>query len=119
MSALLVMMTVVYGTVLGWLDVHGQSVQVPALFLFVTGALLAAANPDGAWRRALMLGLSVPLAHLIGQVTGIVMPHAVESYSVAFLALVPAMAGSAAGAAARRARDAQQRDDEQKQQSRP
>ncbi len=109
MSGLLLLLTVMYGTVLGWLDAHGQSVQAPALFLFVTGAILAALNPEGAWRRALVLGLSVPLAHLIGRVTGIVIAHAVESYSVAFLALVPAMAGSFAGSAFRRARDAQQK----------
>lgn len=110
MSRVMVLVTLAYGTVQNWLDVHGESVQMPALFLFVTGMLLAAANPEGSWRRALMLGLSVPLAHLIGQVTGISMPHAIESYSIAFLALVPAMAGSMVGSAFRRARSAQEKE---------
>jgi hypothetical protein len=83
-------------------DVRSSAVPLVGA-LFGAGWLLGAAQPDGAWRRALVLGLSVPLAHAAAAATHTLLPFATPSFMVACLALVPAGLGSWAGVAARRA----------------
>jgi len=73
-----------------------------ALALFAAGWLLGATHPDGAWRRALALGLSVPLAHAVARLTHSVLPYATPSFAIACLAVIPAALGTLVGVASRR-----------------
>jgi hypothetical protein len=71
--------------------------------LFAAGWALGAMHPDGAWRRAVVLGLSVPLAQAVAAAAHVVLPYAPSSFAVACLAVIPASLGTWAGVAARRA----------------
>jgi hypothetical protein len=101
-NAVLALLTVAFGTLAGIPDLAAADVQPAALLILSFGAVIGAAYPDGAWRRALMLGLSVPLAHVVAQVTGTVLPYPVPHFADTFLALVPAFVGTFLGVGVRR-----------------
>lgn len=102
------LVAVLVGTLAGLAPIRAEDVQAPATLVFSFALLLGAAYPDGAWRRALVLGLSVPLAHGISHYTGRPLPYELPDLTIAFLALVPAFAGTLVGVGARRAYVAQQ-----------
>jgi hypothetical protein len=101
-KAVLMLVTIALGTLVGYTDLRAEEVQPAVLMIVSFGAVLGAAYPDGAWRRALMLGLSVPLAHLVSHYTGRVLPYPVPRFADTFLALIPAFVGSYIGVALRR-----------------
>lgn len=101
-KALLVVVTIALGTLVGYTDLRAEEVQPAALMLATFGAVLGGAYPEGAWRRALMLGLSVPVAHLVSQYTGRVLPYPVPHFADTFLALIPAFVGTYLGVGLRR-----------------
>jgi hypothetical protein len=87
----------ILGTFIGWVDLHTDEVQWSVLFLLLFGAVLGIANPALPWLSGLLLGLSVPAAHLIVQVYHahpIILP---KHFGGAFLALIPAFMGAYAG----------------------
>jgi hypothetical protein len=101
-KTVLLLITVAFGSLVGYTDLRAEEVQPVVLLLGSFAALLGAAFPDGAWRRGLLLGLSVPLAHVIAQLTGTVLPYPVPHLSDTFLALIPALVGSYVGVGLRR-----------------
>jgi hypothetical protein len=101
-NSVLALVTVAFGTLVGIPDLSAANVQPAALLILSFGAVLGVAYPDGAWRRAVMLGLSVPLAHVVAQVTGTVLPYPVPHLADTFLALVPAFVGTFVGVGVRR-----------------
>lgn len=102
LAKLVLLLTVALGTVTGVVDVHVTEVQLTAFLLMSFACLLGAVHPVGAWRRALMLGMSVPLAHVVANVTGATLPYTVSEPAATFLALVPAFLGSYLGVGMRR-----------------
>jgi len=103
-GTLALLLTMVAGVVAGVTDLRSTEVQGSVGVLFAAAFFLAAWHPDGAWRRGLMLGMSVPLAHLVSQVTGQALPYTVEHPVATLLAVVPAMLGSMVGVAVSRLR---------------
>ena len=101
-KAVLAVVTIAIGTLVGYTDLRTEEVQPVVLMIVTFGAVMGAAYPDGAWRRALMLGLSVPLAHLVAQYTGRVLPYPIPRFADTFLALIPAFVGTYVGVALRR-----------------
>lgn len=101
-KTVLVLVTLALGTLVGYTDLRAEEVQPAVLLLLSFGVLMGAAYPDGAWRRALMLGLSVPLAHVISHYTGRALPYPVPRFADTFLALIPAFIGTYIGVALRR-----------------
>ncbi len=101
LTKLILWVTLAVGAVSGVGDARFAEVRVPAL-IFCVGWLLGAAQPQGAWRRALVLGLSLPLAHAVSRATGSPLPYPTPGLATSFLALVPAFAGTYAGVASRR-----------------
>lgn len=101
-KALLALVTLALGTLVGFTDLRAEEVQPAVLMIVSFGALLGAAYPEGAWRRALMLGLSVPVAHLVAQYTGRVLPYPVPHFLDTFLALIPAFVGTYLGVGLRK-----------------
>jgi len=102
-KTVLLLLTVAFGTLVGYPDLRAQEVQPAALLLFSFAAVLGAAYPDSAWRRALLLGLSVPAAHVIAGLTGTTLPYPVPRFADTFLALIPSFVGTYVGVGARRA----------------
>ena len=95
------LLAAVAGALTGLLEMRAEQMQSVALTIATFGFMLGAAYPDGAWRRALMLGLSVPFAQLISTATGVALPYPVPPFVEAFLALVPAFIGTYVGVALR------------------
>src|SRR5215213_7620155 len=91
------LLAAIVGTLTGLTDLRAEQMQPAALTLATFGCMLGAAYPDGAWRRALVLGLSVPLAQVISSVTGVVLPYPAPRLGEAFLALIPAFVGTYLG----------------------
>jgi hypothetical protein len=114
LSKFALLLTVVMGTLAGYVDLNVTEVQRPAVLIMSFACLLGASHPNGAWRRALVLGLSVPLAHVIAHVTGATLPYAMDHAGSTLLALIPAFVGSYLGVGMRRLWAAQH-----KEQSRP
>jgi hypothetical protein len=115
LTKLVLLLTVMLGTLTGYVDLRMAEVHTPALLLMSFACLLGAMHPNGAWRRALMLGLSVPLAHVIAHLTGATLPYRLDDSTSSFLALIPAFLGSYLGVGMRRLWAAQQ----EKEQTRP
>ena len=98
MTAVLAMLvTVAAGVVVGVTDLRSIDVQGPVAVLFSAGFILAAWHPDGAWRRGLMLGASVPLAHIVARLAHQSLPYSVDHPASTLLAFVPAMLGTGVG----------------------
>ena len=100
-KSVLLLLTVAFGSLVGYTDLRVPEVE-PAAMLFSFAVLLGAAYPESAWRRGLLLGLSVPVAHVVSMLTGTVLPYPVPSFVDGFLALVPAMIGTYLGVGLRR-----------------
>ena len=98
----MVLITLLLGTIGSYVTAMVQDVQLPMVMLSCFACLLGAAYPDGAWRRALMLGLSVPLAHLVSGATGVQVPYPAAHFADSFIALVPAFLGTYFGVWLRR-----------------
>ena len=97
------LLTVAAGVVVGMTDLRTPDIQGPVAVLFAAAFFLAAWHPDGAWRRGLMLGLSVPLAHVVADLTGRPLPYAVEPLTT-MMSIIPAMLGTVVGMAVSRLR---------------
>lgn len=102
---LAMLLTVAAGVMVGVTDLRSVDVQGPVAVLFSAGFVLAAWHPEGAWRRGLMLGASVPLAHLVARVTHQALPYTVDHPASTLLAFVPAMLGTGVGVLVSRLRN--------------
>ncbi len=87
------------GLLIGYVDLHVKEVQLPALLMIAGGCFLGFARPFQAWRRALPLGLGIPLAHLFGRVLGHSPPYPVPGFlELTIITQVPAFIGVYLGA---------------------
>ncbi len=111
-GTLALLLTVAAGVFAGVTDLRSAEVQGPVAVLFAAAFFLAAWHPDGAWRRGLMLGLSVPLAHLVAHLSGRVLPYSVEHPVSTLLAIIPAMLGTMVGMGVSRLRQSAAADKE-------
>lgn len=103
-GTLALLLTVAAGVVAGVSDLRSADVQGPVGVLFAAGFFLAAWHPDGAWRRGVMLGVSVPLAHLVAHLSGRPLPYTIDHPVATVLAIVPALLGTMVGVAVSRLR---------------
>jgi len=109
-------LAVLLAVLLGLIDQKMIEVQGTLLFLLPFGFLLGLLGDRGAWRWALILGLSIPIAGVIAralgiepvglaharQVTGQPLPFTYTQALTGFIALIPAFIAVYAGVAARR-----------------
>jgi hypothetical protein len=91
----------ILGMSIGWLDLHVEEVQWSVLLMLVLGAVLGYVCARFAWLWALVIGLCIPVAHLIGRFAGVHPIIPPSSFGWTFLALVPSFLGTYAGALAR------------------
>jgi len=86
----------------GWLDTHAEEVQPAVLLLVVTTAVLCFVDPRRAWLWWLLLGLSIPGAHLWMRAVDAALPYTMDGFAGTFLALLPAGVGALLGLGSRR-----------------
>ncbi len=110
-SALSFALSVLVGTTVGLADMRADELRTPAALLFSAAFVLAAWQPEGAWRRGVVLGLSVPVAHAVAHVTGATMPFTISDPWLTVAAIVPALMGTGIGRGVSRLRDPAPRDD--------
>ncbi|MES3033468.1 MAG: hypothetical protein V4813_05670 [Gemmatimonadota bacterium] len=103
-GSLALVLSVATGMLVGVTGLPAEAMQGAGGVLFAAAFVLAAWHPDGAWRRGLMLGLSVPLAEIVSQLTGHALPYTVENPYATLLAIIPAMLGTMVGMAVSRLR---------------
>lgn len=98
------------GLALGWIDVHNDEVWAALLLLLSTTFLFGFIEPRTAWRSGLLIGLGIPLVHLVVLPLNIVRPCPPDAVCgrpdvLGFLKLLlivfPAMFGAYCGVAAR------------------
>lgn len=98
---LILVCAICLSALVGWLDYHADEVQGTVLVLIVITGALSFAAPARAWIIALIMGLSVAGAYVVGKLIGVrpVYPMPVPLSSL--VALIPAAIGAAAGASVR------------------
>lgn len=90
-------------SVAGWWHLHSAPVQGPMLVLLAAACFLAVLEPRRAWRWAVLIGFSVPIAHAVARLTGAPLPDDVARFTWPFIAVIPAFVGAALGVGVRRA----------------
>jgi hypothetical protein len=87
---------VVLGAAAGYVDLIAEEVFITALMLLSFGMVLGLWRPAWGWMAGIVLGLAIPIAHVLARATGF---HVSYNTSVAstFLALIPAVVGGAGG----------------------
>jgi len=103
-GSLALLLSVATGVLVGVTGLRTEELQGPGGVLFAAAFFLAAWQPDGAWRRGLMLGLSVPMAQIVSQLSGQALPYTVGNPYATLLAIIPAMLGTLVGIAVSRLR---------------
>jgi hypothetical protein len=83
-------------------DLHNSEVQAAVLVLLVGGFLLGAAWPAGAWRWAIVLGLSIIVGDYAAPQLRLVARDPEPVNWGALLAVIPAFIGTYAGVGVRR-----------------
>jgi hypothetical protein len=83
-------------------DLHNSEVQAAVLVLVVGGFLLGLAWPGGAWRWALVLGLSILVGDTLALQLHLVARDPEPVNWTALVALIPAFIGTYAGVGVRR-----------------
>ena len=84
-------------------DLHNAEVQAAAMVIVTGGFVLGIGWPAGAWRWALILGLSIVVGDPMGVQLGIKPPWPETGFNPgSFIALVPAFIGTYAGVLVRR-----------------
>ncbi|HEY4101109.1 MAG TPA: hypothetical protein VGM20_09555 [Gemmatimonadales bacterium] len=82
-------------------DLHNDEVQATVLVLVVSSFVLGLGWPRGAWRRALILGLMIPIGDYVLPRLGLLATP--QPFNAgAFVALIPAAIGTGAGILLRR-----------------
>lgn len=96
-SALSFALSILIGSTIGLADLRSQELQTPGALLFSAAFVLAAWHPEGAWRRGVVLGLSVPVAHAVAHLTGATLPYTISNPLLTIAMIVPAMMGTGIG----------------------
>ncbi|MFZ0546748.1 MAG: hypothetical protein WAM60_14980 [Candidatus Promineifilaceae bacterium] len=88
------------GLGIGYIDYTAEEVQATLLFLLPTAFIFGFLEPRKAWFSALIIGLSIPVVHVIGHVLNIIPPY--HDYVIAsLLALAPSFIAAYSGAVLR------------------
>lgn len=94
------LLVIFLGLGIGAIDYTVVEVQATLLFLLPAAFCLGLAAPRLTWRCALILGLAIPVAHVIGHVLNIRPPY--HDYVIAsLLALIPSFLAAYSGTAVR------------------
>jgi NO-binding membrane sensor protein with MHYT domain len=91
-------LAILLGAIAGYVDLQEEEVQMPALLIISFAFFLGFARPRTAWAWGLVIGLSIPAAHLIARMIGYKPPYPV-SLPTTFLPVAFALAGAYAGVA--------------------
>lgn len=84
-------------TAIGYVDAHTKTDDNLPMVLILLNVtfLFGVMQPKHAWHWAFIIGLGVPVAHLLGHVFGYRPPYPVEpNVLITFIALIPAFIGA-------------------------
>ena len=97
-------LAVVLGLAIGWLDVHTTEVSVTIAALLAAGGLCGLAQPRAPWRWAILIALGLPIVAAAARFAGLVTAEPIRlDPLVALVAAVFALVGCYTGAFMRRA----------------
>jgi hypothetical protein len=85
----------------GYVDLHNDDVQSSVLIALASTFLLGILFPREAWSAAMIVGASIPIAHLYAAATAMPLPYEL-SLPWTLLAFIPSFMGAAAGMLVRR-----------------
>lgn len=83
---------------LGYVDLHAKEVQGTVLVLLILTFIFGFLEPRRAWLWALILGLSIYAAYIIGPMLGVYPWETPKPPYAPLIALIPAFIGAYAGA---------------------
>ena len=97
-DALFVVIAIIAGLIVSWIDLHAKEVQPAVLMLLIFGALLGFARSRSAWRWAIVLAISFFLGDIILPALGVQPIDPVSPNTLATLiGLIPSFIGTYAG----------------------
>ena len=88
------LVALVSAIVCGVTDLLVRPTQIAPALIVISTFLLSIAYPRQAWRWALIVGMGVPLAHLIAAEFGFINRYRSANLYLTYLALVPAFIGA-------------------------
>ena len=101
-TALLSALALACALLVAYVDAHTDDTQFPAFMLLAFTFILSFHQPHLAWWWALLIGLGIPLSHILAS-AGLFTPQFSSDVSGLFLPVIFACAGASAGALLRRA----------------
>ncbi len=90
------LLTMLFGVIIGLIDLNSTEPQLPALMLLSIGFFAGYAKPKYAWVWALLLGIWVPLAEFTTLAIGMQLAYRPDILASS-IALVPAFVGAYGG----------------------
>jgi hypothetical protein len=87
-----------FGTLLGYINVNSNEVQLPMFCLLLFSFTLGVAQPKATWRWGLLIGLSIPISYFVAFAINY---HAVDAPHLPItlvVLVVPALVAAYAGA---------------------
>lgn len=97
MTIVLILVALALAAFTGWVDVHNTDVQPAVACVLGFSLALSLVRPRLWWLWTLMIGLSIPVTHIIVRASGLHLNYTVDSFAGTFIALIPACLGAAAG----------------------
>lgn len=92
----------ILGVVAATVDLLVGPVQVASALIVIFTFVLALAYPENPWQWAVLVGIFVPIGHLIAAQFGYANPARPDNFYVSYLALIPAFIGAYSAALLRR-----------------
>lgn len=95
-------LAILFGGLLGYIDVYSQEVQLPMFCLLLFSFTLGVVQPKAAWRWGVLMGLSLPAAYFVAFALNL---RAVDAprYPITLVVLViPALVAAYGGALVQR-----------------
>ncbi|MFN8376030.1 MAG: hypothetical protein U0694_24545 [Anaerolineae bacterium] len=103
-SLMVLGLALLLAVVTGYVDITADEVQAPMLCILLFSFMLGLLQPKGAWRWALLIGLSIPAATFVGLAINFNFVDAPPRYPITLAVLViPALVAAYLGVLASRA----------------
>ncbi len=96
-----IMLALFLGVLIGYLNLHSDEIQFPALLLLVLGFFIGFSHPHDAWVFALLLAMWIPIGQFLSTYFYDRTDRFVQEGILSLIAFVPAFAGTYAGVAVR------------------
>jgi hypothetical protein len=99
---LITALALAFGALLGYIDINSSEVQLPLVCLLLFSFTLGVCQPKAAWRWAVLMGLSLPIAYFVAFAVNYRVVDAPRYPITLAVLVIPALVAAYGGAIANR-----------------